>query len=249
DNDPADKLANTAAVPVVVSGKTPDALKTAARNLASVLQSQPGRALYDVAYHAAMRREWHAERAVVYGTESEQVALALTQFADDDAPRYSVASGSAVPDAQGPVFVYSGNGSQWAGMGRQLLADPVFAEAVHEVDTLLAPLAGYRLGDELARTDSANQYARTDVAQPALFAIQVGITRMLAQRGVLPTAVIGHSVGEVAAAWACGALTLADAVGVIFHRSRLQGRTKGHGRMTAVGIDGGEALALLHELQ
>ncbi|CAM4229302.1 SDR family NAD(P)-dependent oxidoreductase [Bordetella muralis] len=249
DNDPADKLANTAAVPVIVSGKTPEALKAAARDLAGVLQSQPGRALYDVAYHAAMRREWHAERAVVYGTDSEQVAQALVQFADGDAPRYSVASGSAVPDAQGAVFVYSGNGSQWDGMGRQLLADPVFAEAVHEIDTLFAPLAGYRLGDELARTDSANQYARTEVAQPALFAIQVGITRMLAQRGILPTGVIGHSVGEVAAAWACGALTLADAVQVIFHRSRLQGRTKGHGCMTAVGIDGGSALALLTELQ
>jgi phthiocerol/phenolphthiocerol synthesis type-I polyketide synthase C len=160
-----------------------------------------------------------------------------------------VASGSAVAAAKGPVFVYSGNGSQWDGMGRQLLADPVFAEAVHEVDTLFAPLAGYRLGEELARSDSANRYARTEIAQPALFAIQVGITRMLAQRGIVATAVIGHSVGEVAAAWACGALTLADAVKVIFHRSRLQGTTKGNGCMTAVGVDGGEALALLTELQ
>jgi len=250
DNDPTDKLANAAAVPVVVSGKTPEALKAAARDVAHVLQSQGGRGLYDVAYHAAMRREWHAERAVVYGTDSEHVAQALIQFADGDAPRYSVASGTAVPDAQGSVFVYSGNGSQWAGMGRQLLADPVFAEAVHEIDTLFAPLANYRLGDELARSDStANQYERTEIAQPALFAIQVGVTRMLAQRGILPTAVIGHSVGEVAAAWASGALTLGDAVQVIFHRSRLQGRTKGHGCMTAVGIDGGEAQALLAELQ
>ncbi|GAB3333565.1 type I polyketide synthase [Bordetella tumulicola] len=248
-NDPANKLANTAAVPVIVSGKTPEALKAAARSMADVLQSQPARALYDVAYHAAMRREWHAERAVVYGTDSEHVAQALAQFAEGDAPRYSVASGSAVADAQGPVFVYSGNGSQWDGMGRQLLADPVFAEAVHEIDTLFAPLAGYSLGDELARTDSAKQYERTEVAQPALFALQVGVTRMLAQRGIHPTSVIGHSVGEVAAAWASGALTMADAVQVIFHRSRLQGTTKGRGCMTAVGIDGATAQALLTELQ
>lgn len=249
DDDPVDKLANTAAVPLVVSGKTPEALKAAARNLAGVLQGQPARALYDVAYHATMRREWHAERAVVYGADSESVAQALTRFADGEAPRYSVASGSAVPAAQGPVFVYSGNGSQWAGMGRQLLADPVFAEAVHEIDNRFAPLAGYRLADELARADSANQYERTEIAQPALFAIQVGITRMLAQRGILPVAVVGHSVGEVAAAWACGALTLADATQVIFHRSRLQGTTKGQGRMTAVGVDGAAAQALLTELQ
>jgi len=247
--DDADKLANTAAVPMVVSGKTPDALKAAARSLAGVLRGQPTRALYDVAYHAAMRREWHAERAVVYGTDSETVAQALIQFAEGEAPRYSVASGSAVAAAQGPVFVYSGNGSQWAGMGRQLLAEPVFAEAVHEIDNHFAPLANYRLADELARSDSANQYERTEIAQPALFAIQIGITRMLAQRGILPVAVVGHSVGEVAAAWACGALTLADAVQVIFHRSRLQGTTKGQGCMTAIGIDGGTAQALLVELQ
>ncbi|MVW79802.1 type I polyketide synthase [Bordetella sp. 02P26C-1] len=249
NNDPADKLANTAPVPVIVSGKTTDALAAAARNTAEFLQQQPPRALYDIAYHSVMRREWHAERAVVYGNDSEQIAQALLAFADGTAPRYSVASGSAVPAAQGPVFVFSGNGSQWEGMGRQLLADPVFAEAVHEVDTLFSPLAGYTLGEELARSDNPNRYARTEIAQPALFAIQVGVTRMLAQRGIVPTAVIGHSVGEVAAAWACGALTLADAVNVIFHRSRLQGMTKGQGCMTAVGIDGGEALALLTELQ
>ncbi|MBO9357394.1 SDR family NAD(P)-dependent oxidoreductase [Bordetella petrii] len=248
-DDQADKLANAAAVPVMVSGKTPEALKAAARDLARVLRGQSTRALYDVAYHAAMRREWHAERAAVYGTDSETVAQALTQFADGEAPRYSVSVGGAVPDAQGPVFVYSGNGSQWAGMGRQLLAEPVFAEAVHEIDNHFEPLAGYRLADELARTDGANQYERTEIAQPALFAIQVGITRMLAQRGIVPTAVVGHSVGEVAAAWACGALALGDAVQVIFHRSRLQGTTKGQGCMTAVGIDGGSAQALLAELQ
>ena len=249
DADPADKLANTAAVPVIVSGKTTEALRASARHLAGVLQGQPARALYDIAYHSVMRREWHAERAVVYGTDSESIAQALSQFADDNAPRYSVATGSAVANAQGPVFVYSGNGSQWAGMGRQLLAEPVFAEAVHEIDNLFAPLAGYRLADELARAESANQYERTEIAQPALFAIQVGITRMLAQRGILPSAVVGHSVGEVAAAWACGALSMADAVQVIFHRSRLQGTTKGQGCMAAVGIDGGTAQALLAELQ
>src|SRR5690606_6470566 len=127
-NRQADKLASTAAVPVLVSGKTQEALKAAARRLADMLRGQPARTLYDVAYHAAMRRDWHPERAVVYGNDSEAVAQALCHFANSEAARYSVATGSAIPDAQGPVFVYSGNGSQWAGMGRQLLAEPVFAE-------------------------------------------------------------------------------------------------------------------------
>src|SRR5690606_37900638 len=84
DADPADKLANTAAVPVIVSGKTTEALRASARHLAGVLQGQPARALYDIAYHSVMRREWHAERAVVYGTDSESIAQALSQFADDN---------------------------------------------------------------------------------------------------------------------------------------------------------------------
>jgi len=249
DGSLSDNLTNTTPVPVVLSGKTPDAVKSAARRLAHVLQSDTRSDLYDIAYHSAMRREWHHERAVVFGTNSNEVAQALLQFAEGNAARYSVASGTAISRAKGPVFVYSGNGSQWAGMGRELLNDPIFSAAVDEIDTLFAPLAGYPLRDELARTDGANQYERTEVAQPTLFAIQVGITRMLAQRGIMPTAVIGHSVGEVAAAWVCGALTLHEAVQVIFHRSRLQGSTKGNGCMTAVGIDGQSALDLLNELQ
>src|SRR5690606_35236755 len=111
------------------------------------------------------------------------------------------------------------------------------------------PLAGWRLAEQLARDDAPEAYERTEIAQPALFSLQVGITRMLAAHGIRPTAVLGHSVGEVAAAWACGALSLADAVTVIFHRSRLQGTTKGRGAMTAVGIDGEAAQALLAELR
>ncbi len=81
-----------------------------------------------------------------------------------------------------------------------------------------------------------DRYKHTEIAQPALFALQVGITQMLRHRGIMPVAVAGHSVGEVAAAWASGALTLKAAVEVIYHRSRLQGTTKGKGEMTAIGL-------------
>ncbi len=86
------------------------------------------------------------------------------------------------------------------------------------------------------------------MAQPALFAVQVGITSMLRRRGVVPVAVAGHSVGEVAAAWASGSLSLAAAVSVIHHRSALQGTTKGSGRMTAVNIGEPRAREYLQEL-
>lgn len=244
------KMAKTAPIPVIVSGKSPQALKDAARQMADALRGQPARFLYNAAYHAAMRRDWHGERAVVFGTQCNTVASQLQQFADDPESHDGVVAGTALKGARGPVMVYSGNGSQWANMGRRLLADPVFATAIDEVDALFSQYADFSLRKELAGENGDDRYQHTEIAQPALFALQVGITRMLAQRGVVPTAVIGHSVGEVAAAWACGALSLPDAVCVIFQRSRLQGQTKGQGRMTALGISGEEAQALiaLHNL-
>nr|WP_226857330.1 SDR family NAD(P)-dependent oxidoreductase [Acidithiobacillus concretivorus] len=147
----------------------------------------------------------------------------------------------------GPVFVYSGNGSQWAGMGQALLQDPVFASAIAEVDCHFAPLAGYTLHDELAGCLGDDRYIATEQAQPALFALQVGITAMLRAEGIVAAAVAGHSVGEVAAAWACGALTLAEAVLVIYERSRLQGQSRGQGQMTAVALSADALLPHLHD--
>ncbi|ARP94077.1 type I polyketide synthase [Bordetella genomosp. 13] len=244
----AAELTNTAAIPVVISGRTKAALQDAARGMAQALRSHSPRALYDVAYHAAHRRDWHEERAVVYGNDNEAIAQLLEQFAQGEAPSHHISSGQRLGDANGPVFVYSGNGSQWLGMGRKLMTDPVFAETVEQIDTLFAQHADWSIAQRLRRTDGPTDYERTEIAQPALFAVQLGITRMLAQRGVRPEAVVGHSVGEVAAAWACGALSLDDAVAVIFHRSRLQGATRGHGRMAAVGIDGISATALIAQL-
>nr|WP_264319184.1 SDR family NAD(P)-dependent oxidoreductase [Acidithiobacillus montserratensis] len=140
----------------------------------------------------------------------------------------------ALEHPQGPVFVYSGNGSQWSGMGRALCADPVFAASLAEIDQYFQPLAGYSLQAELAGQLGEDRYAATEQAQPALFALQVGITALLQAQGIIPAAVAGHSVGEVAAAWACGALSMAQAVRVIYERSRLQGHSRGQGQMTAV---------------
>ncbi|SPE21094.1 Polyketide synthase (fragment) [Burkholderiales bacterium] len=133
-------------------------------------------------------------------------------------------------------------------MGKGLLADPVFRQAVREVDELFARHAGFSLEAELVGGGGEDRYQHAEIAQPALFALQVGITRMLCHRGLVPAAVAGHSVGEVAAAWASGALSLPAAVEVIFHRSRLQGTTKGRGGMTAVTIGGKAARELLEEL-
>lgn len=235
-------------LPVILSAKDERSLKATATDFAALLDQEPPPSLYHAAYNALFRRERHGCTAVVYGSERSAVAKALIQFADD-AAGHGVYSGVALPMPSGAAFIYSGNGSQWEGMGCRLMAeDSLFKETILQIDTHFRPLAGYGLADELAGTLGSGRYLLTEYAQPALFALQVGLTRMLQHQGIEPVAVAGHSVGEVAAAWAAGILTLADAVRVIYHRSRLQALTKGRGQMTAVGL-GREAMAdLLVEL-
>ena len=115
-------------------------------------------------------------------------------------------------------------------------------------DEQLKIAGGYDHNWILAGKNGEGRYELTEIAQPALFALQVGITVMLRRRGVVPVAVIGHSVGEVAAAWASGSLSLAAAVSVIHHRSSLQGTTKGNGAMTAANLSETKTRELVKEL-
>ena len=240
-------------VPIVISAKSNAALKVAASEFATFMTSKPQVPLYDIAFNTCFARDWHDHRAIVFAHSSESVIAALENLASGAEKSGGMDHGVAIEAAVGPAFIYSGNGSQWVGMGKTLLAeDVVFRNAVREVDVHFQRFADYSLEAEMAGdiTDvaAADRYERTEIAQPALFALQVGITQMLRHRGIIPTAVAGHSVGEVAAAWASGALSLAAAVEVIYHRSQLQGRTKGLGAMSAVLTDAKNTVALIEEL-
>jgi phthiocerol/phenolphthiocerol synthesis type-I polyketide synthase C len=246
---PKSKPRSELAVPLIISAKTAPALRVAAREMAECLRSHPDAAVYDVAYCAVMRRDWHRHRAVLHGSSREALAHSLDQFANADEPTHGVESGAALDSPVAVAFVYSGNGSQWDGMGRRLLQEsPIFDQSVRKVDALFSQYADFSLLDELGGKNGTSRLALTEVAQPLLFAVQVGVTEMLRAQGLMPAAVSGHSVGEIAAAWASGALTLEQAVQVIFHRSKLQGTTQGSGQMTAVAMGGEQATNLLHEL-
>ncbi|ASQ98374.1 type I polyketide synthase [Streptomyces sp. 11-1-2] len=153
---------------------------------------------------------------------------------------------SAAADSGRVAFVFCGNGSQWAGMGADLFsADAVFRRAVCEADAELAPRLGWSVADRLTAHAGEADLAATEVAQPLLFAVQLGITAVLRARGIEPAMVVGHSVGEVAAAHICGALSLPDAARVIAERGRVQGTTVGSGRMAAVGLSADRAAKAL----
>ncbi|MEH6473470.1 MAG: type I polyketide synthase [Halopseudomonas sp.] len=237
-------------VPLFISGADEDALKAAAADLAVQLEQNPEPSLYDIAYSARYRREQHRCGAVLLASSADQARQKLVDFVELEQASANnsvvdIVSGQRLIEAIGPVFVYSGNGCQWETMGKRLLgSSEVFRTAVEAVDGYFQSLADFSLIDELQGNNGSERFVLTEIAQPALFAIQVGVTELLRGQGVMPTAVTGHSVGEVAAAWACGALSLEDAVKVIYHRSRHQGLTQGLGEMTAAGL-GGEAMQSL----
>jgi len=234
--------------PLLLSARSPQALRDASRDMAQHLRSRQDQSDYDIAYSAAYHRDMYPHRLAASAVDRYALAHALEQFAGTGSA-VGITLGKHRPEASAPAFIYSGNGSQWAGMGLQLFEDDaVFREALIEVDAAYAARCGESILAELNAAPAANRFDLTEIAQPALFAIQVALTRTLERRGVRPIAVCGHSVGEVAAAWASGALTLDQAVRVIHERSSHQGRTRGEGCMTAVSLGKDRAVDLLAEL-
>ncbi|SHM93147.1 type I polyketide synthase [Streptomyces yunnanensis] len=231
-------------LPVVVSARTPGAAVTAARRMAERLAACEEYDFYDVAYTACRRRGHREHRAAVLADSPTEAATLLRRLADGEQP---VAGALAVAAEQGRVaLAFSGNGSQWPGMGADLLAaDPVFRAAVADADDALRPLLGWSVLEELTADAGSRRPETTDVAQPLLFAVQVGVVAMLKALGVRPAGVVGHSSGEMAAAWAAGALELDAAARVVVARSRAQAATAGDWGMAAVAVDEEGARSLL----
>ena len=152
----------------------------------------------------------------------------------------------AVADSAGPVFVFSGMGPQWWRMGRDLLEEGgPFAHAAAEFDELFAELSGWSVLHELRRDETDSRVADNVVAQPAISLLQIALTAELASYGVHPKAIVGHSLGEVAAAFVSGMLSLADTVKISYHLPRLQTATVGSGGMLAVGLSEAEVLEFI----
>ncbi|MFP3343133.1 type I polyketide synthase [Halomonas sp. SIMBA_159] len=231
-----------APLPIRFSARSEAALTENALALAKHFQ-EAGQGFYDIAHTLFHHREQHSHGALCFASSAEEAATALRQFAEGEAPE--VTTLERLPDAKGPVFVYDGNGCQWETMGHDLLdSDADFTAAIDRVDALFQRHGSFSLRDELAGRNQPegeeSRFVRTEIAQPALFALQVALTEWLKAQGITPAAVFGHSVGEVAAAWASGALSLEDAVKVIYYRSDYQGKTRGLGEMTAVALSAEE---------
>ncbi|MEV7561055.1 type I polyketide synthase, partial [Streptomyces sp. NPDC089795] len=221
-------------VPVVVSGRDEVALREQAANWASWLEDNQGVTPVDVAVTAARHRSHFESRASVVAEDSADLVEALRALAEGRS-HDAVVTGMARERGK-VVFVYPGQGSQWVGMGRGLLAhSPVFAEAVDACDVALRPFTGWSVREVLAGAEGDHpSFDRVDVVQPALFAMGVGLSAVWRSLGVEPAAVVGHSQGEVVAAVVSGALSLEQGAQIVAQRSRAVLACAGQGGMALI---------------
>ena len=216
-----------------LSATSPEALRQTSGQLADWIDGRGDSdpvAAPDLAYTLARRRGHRPVRTGVLAADNTELVEALRAVADGDTP-YQPAVGQ---DDRGPVWVFSGQGSQWVSMGAELLAnEPVFAAAIAEVEPLIARESGFSVTDALTAPEVVTGIDRI---QPTLFAMQVALAATMKSAGARPGAVIGHSLGEVAAAVVAGALSLDDGVCVVCRRSRLMSTIAGSGAMASVEL-------------
>src|SRR5579875_841168 len=239
---PSEPPAKPPVVPWVVSAKTASGLSKQAARMAEHLTAHSELDAVDVGWSLAGRSVFE-HRAVVLGPDREQLLSGLGELAQDN-PGAAVIHGNVRPGGK-TVFVFPGQGSQWLGMGKGLhAAYPVFAEAfnsvVAELDRhLLRPLREVMWGHD------ENLLNTTEFAQPALFAVEVALFRLLESWGIKPDYVMGHSVGELTAAHVAGVLSLENAAVLVVARGRFMQALPAGGAMVAVQATEDEVLSLL----
>jgi myxalamid-type polyketide synthase MxaC len=229
---------------LAISAKKPSALTALAHAYCELLAAETAPELGEICRAAAVGRSHHDHRLAVVA-RSKPEALAKLQAHLNGQPAPGLASGRRPLDkVPSVVFAFSGQGSQWTGMGCGLLdTEPVFRRAIDECDALYNAATGRGLVDELRADRRVSRLEQTEVAQPALFAIQVALAAQWRAWGIEPSAVVGHSVGEVAAAHVAGALDLSDAMHLVCRRGQIMQRATGKGRMAAVGLSFEDGLA------
>ena len=224
----------------VLAARTREALRERAGELADAVRAGARPRVVDVGWSLAMTRAAFDDRAVVLGAGVDELVKGLDALAVDGGSA-RVVRGSAVSGAARPVFVFSGQGSQWAGMSVALWdCEPVFAESMRRCGEALAPHTGWELRRMLQAPADDACWGRDDVVQPLLWAVMVSLAELWRHHGVAPAAVVGHSQGEFAAAVVAGALSLEDGARLVAVRSRVVRSLSGRGSMASVALPAAE---------
>ncbi|WP_265593233.1 type I polyketide synthase [Verrucomicrobium sp. BvORR034] len=239
--------------PLVLSARSEEALRGNAARVADWLEARSNAngstpLLPDLTYTLGARRNHHQYRmTLVPQTMPEAIEELRAYAAGSPGPKVQASFTPRPEQAPKVGFVMSGQGPQWWGMGRELMKhEPVFRATMERCAEAMKPWARFSLLEELARTEETSQVARTEVGQPAIFAMQVSLAALWQSWGVNPAAVVGHSVGEVAAACVAGIFSIEDGARIIVQRARfMEDCARGEGTMLAVGLSEEEARAVI----
>ncbi len=218
----------------VLSARGESALRAQAQRLSDRLAAEDGLGAGEVGCALAVGRTAFDRRAVIVGDGREELLERLASLAREE-PVGGVVEGTVSDGGEGVVFVFPGQGSQWQGMALRLLdRSPIFAEQIHACARELAEHVDWSLLDVLRGAENAPGLDQIDVVQPTLFAVNVSLAHLWRACGVRPSAVIGHSQSEIAAAYVAGGLSLQDAVRMIALRSRVLSGLAGKGSVMSV---------------
>ena len=239
--------------PLVLSARSEAALLSGALRLSTWLEQRSNAngsspILPDLAYTLGARRNHHPYRltAVVQGVDELIAGLNCYGAGQQNLKMQK----AFVPRSEKPpriAFVMSGQGPQWWGMGRELMQhEPVFRQMIERCDSAMRPWARFSLLEELGRAESASKMCSTEIAQPAIFAMQVALAELWKCWGIQPAAIVGHSVGEVSAACVAGVFSLEEAARLIVIRSQcMESCARGEGAMLAIGLEEQAARSLI----
>ncbi|MCF6312710.1 MAG: SDR family NAD(P)-dependent oxidoreductase [Verrucomicrobiales bacterium] len=230
--------------PVMLCARSEESLKAAATDLADWLEAEEAKGacdsrLADLVYTLGARRNQHAYRLTTVVSSVMELVEELRAHAEEE--NGVTLRDSFTPAPEHPIrvgFIMSGQGPQWWGMGRELMAnEPVFREAMEACAAAMEPHAQFSLLEELARDEEDSRLKQTAIGQPAIFAMQYALSQLWKSWGVEPAAITGHSVGEIAAACLAGVLTMEEGARVIVLRAQLMNEcARGEGTMLAIAV-------------
>ena len=230
-----------------ISARSEEGLRALAQRYADFLktaETESHNDLRNLVFSAAHRRRHHEHRLTVAGRSRAELHGRLSAFVQGELP--ACVSSAEARLRPGPVFVFSGQGAQWPAMARDLYdREPVFRDMMQRCHEALAAQDGSSLLDEFLAGESRSRMDDTVIAQPSIFSLQVSLAALWAHWGIRPAAVVGHSVGEVAAAYVAGVFDLDTAMKVIYHRGNTMKRVSSSGGMLAAALTEDQARALI----